>query len=351
MQDTKLQLLVNRLKRQLLSRVWMARIVILSGLAMALFIVIKLVSPYTGAFSSLFTPLTSQLTHSSGRTNIIFLGIGGPGHEAPDLTDTIILASIKLDTGQVSLLSIPRDIWVPSMRAKVNTAYHYGNLRRPADGGLILAKSSVSEVTGQPVHYAAVLDFTAFVSAVDRLGGIDVEVLESFTDDRYPLPGREEDDCGGQDPECLCRYEAITFTKGPTHMDGQLALKHARSRHSTADSEGTDYARSRRQVQVIKAIQTKVVFMAKYPRNWSTLKAVYDSLSSSLVTDFPKDQTITLTRLGLMARKHDLATAALSDPDTLYHPPVSPLYDNQWVLIPRDNNPQIVFDFVAGLFK
>src|SRR3989344_8832241 len=286
MQDTKLQLLVNRLKRQLLSRVWVARIVILLGMAVALFIVIKLVSPYMGAFSSLFTPLTSQLTHSSGRTNIIFL-----------------------------------------------------------------AKSSVSEVTGQPVHYAAVLDFTAFVSAVDRLGGIDVEVLESFTDDRYPLPGREEDDCGGQDPEYLCRYEAITFTKGPTHMDGQLALKHARSRHSTADSEGTDYARSRRQVQVIKAIQTKVVFMAKYPRNWSTLKAVYDSLSSSLVTDFPKDQTITLTRLGLMARKHDLATAALSDPDTLYHPPVSPLYDNQWVLIPRDNNPQIVFDFVAGLFK
>lgn len=351
MQDTKLPPAINRLKRQLLSRVWLARTLVLGGLALLVFLCVKLASPYTGAISALVTPLTSQLTHSSGRTNIVFLGIGGPGHEAPDLTDTIILASVKLDTGQITLLSIPRDIWVPSMRAKINTAFHYGNLRRPDGGGLILAKSSVSEITGQPVHYAAVLDFTAFTSVIDRLGGIDVRVEDAFTDDRYPLPGRQDDDCGGEDPEYLCRYETISFAKGDIHMDGSAALKYARSRHSASDSEGTDYARSRRQVQVIKALQSKLVSLAKSPKNWPTLKSVYDTLFSSLITDFPSQKTIILARLGLAARRHELTTAALSEPDTLYHPPVSPVYDNQWVLVPRGDSPQVIYDFVAHLLK
>jgi anionic cell wall polymer biosynthesis LytR-Cps2A-Psr (LCP) family protein len=276
--------------------------------------------------------------------------VGGPGHEAPDLTDTIILASINLNTGQLSLLSIPRDIWVPSLRAKINTSYHYGEQRRPGSGGLLLAKSSVSEITGLPIHYAAVLNFSSFVELVDLMGGIDVNNQTAFTDDRYPLPGKETDDCGKADPEYLCRYESISFPIGSQHLDGVSALKFVRSRHA-ADDEGTDYARSRRQSEVIKSVQTKLLALAKNPSNFTLLQQLYTKAASSLITDFPLHQTTTLFRLGWQVRQHPPITEALSENNALYHPPVSPTYDNQWVLIPKGNNSKEIFDFVSNFIN
>ena len=65
------------------------------------------------------------------------------------------------DKNAVSFLSIPRDIWIESLRIKLNSAYYWGN-ERQENGGLILAKSSVEEIIGSPVHYAVVIDFVLF---------------------------------------------------------------------------------------------------------------------------------------------------------------------------------------------
>jgi len=349
MQDTKLPTIFNRLKRKVLSRVWLSRLLLILALGLVILAVYFISRPLLGPASVFIRPLSTYLDHTSGRTNIVFLGVGGPGHEAPDLTDTIIFASVHLDSGKITLLTIPRDLWVPTMQSKINTAYHYGELRRPGSGGITLAKASVSEVLGVPVHYAVVLNFSTFVQFIDHFGGLDVQVPVSFTDPRYPIPGRENDLCGG-DPETLCRYETISFSQGLQHMNGDTALKFVRSRHADND-EGTDYARSRRQTEVIRALRSKLLSLATDPRNFDLLRDGLRLATSSIQTDFPESEFSILLRLGLLTRDQELQTAALTEPETLYHPPVSQEYGQQWVLVPADNNPKAVFDFVANLLK
>jgi LCP family protein required for cell wall assembly len=279
----------------------------------------------------------------------VLLGVGGPGHEAPDLTDTIIFVSTKLSTGETTVISIPRDMWVSSMRAKINTSYHYGE-QKQVGGGIILTKSSITEVLGQPVHYAAILNFSTFVGVIDRLGGIDVNVENSFIDNKYPIAGRENDDCGGDDPEYLCRFETISFNAGLQHMDGTTALKYVRSRHSESQTEGTDFARSKRQTQVLKGVKSKFIEMSKDPKKYKLLLSVFEVVKSEIITDFPSNKIVASLLLANKIRSHELKTYSLSEP-IIYHPPLSPLQDNQWVLLPKNNDPQVVYDHIRGLLN
>jgi len=118
-----------------------------------------------------------------------------------------------------------------------------------------LSKQIVSEVTGQPVNYALVIDFSGFQDIINTLGGIDVTVDRSFTDTKYPIAGKENDTCGA-DPTLACRYLTIHFEKGPTHMIGATALEFVRSREGD-NGENTDFARSARQQKVIAAVGKK----------------------------------------------------------------------------------------------
>src|SRR3989344_5610691 len=123
----------------------------------------------------------SGLESDNGRTNVLLLGIGGMGHEGPDLTDTIILASVDKDAKDVVLISIPRDLWVPNLAAKINSAYAYGQEKQNGQG-LDLAKKTVSTLLGLPVHYAFRIDFDGFIRGVDLVGGLDIDVENSFAD-------------------------------------------------------------------------------------------------------------------------------------------------------------------------
>jgi LCP family protein required for cell wall assembly len=191
-----------------------------------------------------------------GRTNFVLLGIPGKTHEGVDLTDTIIFVSIGFKKSDILMVSLPRDIWLDSLKDKINTAYHYGEEKKEG-GGFILAKSSVSEVVGLPVHYALLIDFEGFENIINLVGGIDVNVENPFTDNKFPIPGRENDLCNG-DKEFRCRYETVSFRKGLQHMNGETTLKFVRSRNAEGD-EGTDFAREKRQQQVILALQKKLL--------------------------------------------------------------------------------------------
>ncbi|MEJ2441683.1 MAG: LCP family protein, partial [Patescibacteria group bacterium] len=96
-----------------------------------------------------------KIQTTEDRTNILILGRSGEGHDSPDLTDTIIFASVGHTDHSVKLISLPRDIWIPELRAKLNSTYYWGNQRQKG-GGIILAKSTVESILGQPVHYGLV---------------------------------------------------------------------------------------------------------------------------------------------------------------------------------------------------
>jgi len=346
MELTRFKTSINRLKRQFLSRVALMRalliILVFACIALSWFLLRSPLS-YLRLISS------SPLPSTNGRTNFLFLGIGGDGHEAPDLTDTMILLSVKTDGARPVLISLPRDFWVPSLRAKINTAYFYGKQKQGIAGGLTLAKSSVSEIINQPVHFAVVFNFSTFSRGIDLVGGLEINVPRTFDDYKYPLPGKENDPCDG-DPEYSCRYEHLHFEAGPQHLDGSTALKYVRSRNSPDPEEGSDFARSRRQEQVISAFRAKLVSRSvlRHPRIYRDL---YRLFSSSLLTDISPQHYFALARLALSARNQPLKNITLSEPDQLYHPPISPEHDNQWVLVPKNNDPQSLFDFVSGHLK
>jgi LCP family protein required for cell wall assembly len=259
-------------KRQLLSRIY--RWVIL-GIAAALIVVI--VWGGTGLVRFMReTGLTPELAvqlflndgialaSSEGRTNILLLGIGGGSHQGADLTDTMIVLSLDNASKSAALISIPRDIWSDTLKDKVNTAYHYGEEKQQG-GGMLLAKVIAEDVIGIPIHYCLVIDFSGFKDIVDLLGGIDVNVSRAFTDNDYPILGKEHDTCPG-DPTNRCVYETVHFDSGVQHMNGERALVYVRSRHAEGE-EGGDFARNRRQQEILIAIKDKTV----NPFRWVTL--------------------------------------------------------------------------------
>lgn len=347
--------LSHRFRRQVLSRVQLVRIVL----------AILLLGSVMSAWYFFFRPITRiQLPDHAGRTNFLILGIGGGGHDGPDLTDTIIFVSIKTSTGDVTLISLPRDLWVPSLQSKLNAAYSVGVAKKGPSAGFVLSKSSVSEIIRQPVDFAVLADFSTFVTAIDMVGGIDVRVDRTFDDYLYPVAGKENDACGlspasaaaaaalitddaGAAAAFPCRFEHLHFSQGPLHLNGALALKYTRSRHSPDLSEGTDFARSARQAKVIAAFKKKLFSneIITHPRIYEQL---YKLAVSSVVSDLPPRYYPSLAKLILKAKNSQIHSYSVVMPDQLYSPPVSEKYGNQWVLLPNNNDPTVIYSFVAS---
>lgn len=188
-----------------------------------------------------------------GRINVLLLGRGGGTHDAPDLTDTMMLASIDPINHTSTLLSIPRDFWVdvPNDGAmKINAAWETGKYKylgkinndnsntQAVQAGFDLVDQTVENVIGVPIHYNMLLDFQAFRQAVDTLGGVDVNVPTDLFD-----PTMAWENAGNS-----------TLAKaGPQTFDGKHALIYVRSRETS-----TDFARSERQRTVLLALKEKV---------------------------------------------------------------------------------------------
>ncbi len=305
-----------------------------------------------------------SLKKSDDNVNILLLGIGGGKHEGPNLSDTIIFASINQAKNKVTLVSVPRDLWVPDLSAKINSAYSQGEEAR-VGGGLVLAKAVVSKIIGQPVDYAVRVDFAGFVKAVNMVGGIDINVENTLDDYIYPVEGKEDDSCKKTDGEIRdftdkiatdsasteedlalffpCRYEYIHFSKGQNHMTGIDALQFVRSRHALGN-EGTDFARSSRQQKIIKAFKDKV-FSIGTLINPAKVLGLYDILQSSIDTDIKQDEFDDFIRLGQKLRTADIKSPVIDFGDLekgraglLVNPQPSQDYKFAWILIPRVGN-------------
>ena len=351
---TKKDIFISRLKRRFLRNIWVARLAIFSLIILAIYLVSVFlgiifnkigISKYTGiVYDFVFTP-EKKIATTAGRTDILIMGKAGEGHTAPDLTDTIIFVSVSHVDSSVILLSLPRDIWIPSLRAKLNSAYYWGN-QKQEKGGLILAKSSTEEIVGKPIHYGIIVDFSGFKRIIDVLGGIKVEVQTSFIDEKYPIAGRENDECDG-DPDFKCRYESVKFDAGVQSMDGETALKFVRSRNAEGE-EGTDLARSARQQKVIAATKDRVlkpdVFLS--PKKMLTLWKV---TKDSIETDMDPSAVAILARRAV-ENGQKISSFVLPE-EFLLKPPASSLYDNLYVFLPRGESWDGLHGWVDCVFE
>jgi LCP family protein required for cell wall assembly len=277
---------------------------------------------------------SESLTNQSGITNFLVLGLRGEGEESPDLTDSIIFFSLNQNKNEITQIGIPRDLWVPSHQAKINAAYHYGEEASPG-AGIKFAETAILETLGQPINYTVIVNFSLFKQIIDLVGGVDVNVSPGFTDDKFPIPGKENA------MPISSRYETISFPEGSVHMDGATALKFVRSRHSVGD-EGTDFARSVRQQKVIGSLKDKLFtkeFLLSQQKTTELIKIV----ENNLITNVHSSLYPVLARVGLNQAGKTIKTVTLDtvakdqEVAILYNPPVGK-YKGEWVLMPKDDN-------------
>lgn len=285
---------------------------------------------------SLFDPVSivanvsaADLKETDGRTNVLLLGSDKrtEGKIESELTDTILVASIGRVDKDVVLISLPRDLWVQSPKEyyeKINAIYAYGGAEE--------IKEVVQDVLGIPIHYHAVITFDLFSETVDILGGIEVTVDKDFTDNYYPIEGKENA------PESE-RYETVEFKAGKQTMDGNTALKFARSRKGNND-EGTDFARSKRQQKVIMAIKDKALSVQTLI-NPVKLKDLYDSYSKNVDTDIDFGVVQNFYLLSQQIEFDRVVAVVLDDRSLanegglLYAPEDKSLYGERYVLVPQ----------------
>lgn len=278
----------------------------------------------------------SVLENTNGRTNFMILGIRGKGADSPDLTDTMLIISYSYKDKTSTLISVPRDLWVNSLKTKINSVYHYGQIKDSSGGGIQLTQSAVLETLGLPIHYTAVVDFSLFQKAIDLIGGTDVSVERSFTDTKFPIEGRETT------LPIESRYETLSFSAGLQHMDGATALKFVRSRQAEGE-EGTDIARDKRQQLVLSALKQKIV-SPKFLLNRKNVISLYKLIMENTDTNVDERTYPSLVRVAINSYGKSTKKIILSyEPDEsgvaiLESPPISKIYQNLWVLIARDNN-------------
>jgi polyisoprenyl-teichoic acid--peptidoglycan teichoic acid transferase len=323
----------------------------------------------------------SPIKSTDDRVNVLLLGNPGGRHDGTFLTDSIVVASYNLKTNKVTLISIPRDLWLQDEQAKVNTIYQTGM----KDGnGISYAKEKIGNIVGLPIHYGVRLDFSGFSKAIDQVGGIDVDVPVTFDDYNYPIEGKEKDLCGNIEKEVdlneeqakalnlpvgkhkmlftpsdkpatesadfACRFDHIHYDKGLTHMNGPIALTFVRSRQGT-NGEGSDFARSRRQQLVIQAFREKVLSLDTLA-NPQKLIALATTFGDSFETDIPLDKSLDF--LALVKKNSGTESVVLGDlgrgQSILIHPPAGQ-YGGAYVLIPPNDDFSTIQEFVKKVLE
>ncbi len=276
---------------------------------------------------------------STDRINILLAGVGGANHPGGWLADTIILASVQPSTGAVALLSIPRDLAAPipgyDIR-KINNAFAFGFTDSDGSmaGGATLLGKVVTEVTGQPIHYWGVLDFSGFRDSVDELGGITVTVDRSFVDHSFPT-----DDYG---------YQTVSFTAGEQVMDGTTALDYVRSRHGSND-EGSDFARATRQQKVLVALKKKIFSIGTLlnPGKISELSRI---IGDHTATDLELWEMLRLAKLVEGVGSEDIVNVVLdTEPGGLLTTETG--IDGAYLLVPRVEDFSQIQELAATIFR
>lgn len=204
------------------------------------------------------TPLRSD---KNGGINILVLGIAGAGHGGENLTDTIIILTISPDKKNLTISSIPRDLYVElpenNYWSKINSTYAYYWKKEDPKQGIKALSEEVKKVSGFSVNYYVLLDFDGFKKLIDAVGGIDYTLPEDLYDPAFPDSGRG--------------YEPLFLKAGAYHLDGDLALKLSRSRHTIKG----DFSRIERQHQILKLLQQKL----EDKKIWNNLFAVSEILN------------------------------------------------------------------------
>jgi LCP family protein required for cell wall assembly len=202
---------------------------------------------------------------------VLLLGSDDDSKFPPDRlnTQSMILVRVDPTTKQATMLSIPRDLWVPipdQGMGKISTAYQLGG-----EQASIAAVESNFKVHVDDYVW---IGLNGLVNLIDKLGGVNVQVTNPVMDDFYPSDLSSTEDPYG--------YYRVAVLPGAEHLDGVHALQYVRSRHG--DSRG-DFARSERQQQLLLAIKARASHL-----NIADLPTLASALSGEIKTSISADR-------------------------------------------------------------
>ncbi len=242
-----------------------------------------------GLIENMATPLPE-----SDRLNILLLGLRGEGDPNGGLlTDSIMVLSVKKPTGQVALISIPRDLYVTipgtNQKEKINYAYALGFEKKGAAGALLFSKIAVAQTTGLYMDKAISVDHQALKDIIDTLGGVAVALDRPLVEDQQWINGGD----AGESWAFHIKTETATTSTGVVEkqkwvfaipsgvslLDGNTALYFVRARYATSD-----FDRLRRQQMVLAAMKDKALSLGILA-NPIKLFQILDSLERNVRTD------------------------------------------------------------------
>lgn len=248
-----------------------------------------------------------------GRINILLLGKGGPGHTAPDLTDTVLIASIDPVHKEAALVSIPRDFYVKtnSMGSmKINAVYATAKnkvlsgkkidnqAKKAEEAGFDAIESTIESALGMPIHYHVMVDFAGFKKAIDAVGGVDVDVKTPVYE-VMRIDGRQY---------------TLNVKTGMQHFDGFRALAYSRSRQT---SPRGDFDRAERQRTILVALQKKVLSLGTLS-NPLKINELLNAFGNHVQTNFNQDELPRLYEIGKDIDSSKIESIGLADPPNNY---------------------------------
>jgi LCP family protein required for cell wall assembly len=232
-----------------------------------------------------------------GKTSLTIMVLGVDRREdgGDQNADVIILVKLDLVAKSIQAVSIPRDLLVtiPNHgQGKVNGAYNIGVQEHPDHpaAGVAMMRDTIEDNFGVIIDDYVLLDFQGFEAAIDAVGGVEVEVPYRIVDEAYPT-----DDYG---------TEVVIFEPGVQEMDGETALKYARTRNVDSDD-----GRRQRQADILLALFDEAKDLGSITRASNIIMALGDSVQTS----FPLDQQLTLARIGLDMDRSAIDLEAIPD--------------------------------------
>lgn len=254
------------------------------------------------------------------RITVVAMGLTQRTTE-PARTDTILALDIDPAHHRINELSVPRDLWVniPGYgQGKLAIAYEIGGPR--------LAAYTLERALGIPVDYTVAMTFHGFMTLVDAMGGVNVNVPREMKDPTYP---------------CLTGYSycPIDIMPGEQHMDGATALEFVRERHAFVQQ---DLARVQDQQAFSEAVKRTLVTPATWPR----YPAILNAFRQSLITNVPMNDLPAIGLQFLLTPKSQVNHSYINLTNGMVQPGWSA--DGQSILTPT--SPTVIPNLVHTLF-
>jgi LCP family protein required for cell wall assembly len=278
------------------------------------------ISAVIGALGGGHGSRVDHQTQQLQRINLVLYGYGGVQHSGAYLTDSIMVVSIQPIANhppQIAEISIPRDWYVPiplkngrTTDERINFAYAAGMMGEgpqppsAVDAGAAVADPVLTHLLGIGITYFVGVDFSAFEQAVNAVGGINIDVPTGFTDYQYPAGECDLGNCG---------YKTVRFRAGMQHMNGATALIYSRSRHGN-NGQGSDFARSRRQQQIIVALKAQIESVGGIGK----LPDVINALGNNVLTNLTISDAESLYGLVQTVNPATIEHISIDDTNFLY---------------------------------